>query len=138
MYNINGREYEWADIELVIAGVPVTGFRGIKYGPKQEKEALHAKGSQPLSIQHGNITYEGEFVLTQSAARALNLAAKGNLLNIRSAVAVVSYGNPTDGEVMETDTLMGISFTENIRDWKQGQKFAEITVPFLYLSQKSI
>lgn len=136
MYNINGREYEWADIELVISGVPVTGFRGIKYGPKQEKEALFAKGSKPLAIQNGNKSYDGEFMLTQSAVEALRVASKGDLLDIRSASAVVVYGNPSKGEAPVTDTLIGISFTENVKDWKQGQKFAEITLPFLYLDQK--
>lgn len=133
---INGREYEWADIELVLAGVPVTGFRGIKYGPKQEKEALYGKGGKPLAIQNGNKSYEGEITLTQSAAEALRLASKGDLLNIRNASVTITYGDPSKGVAPVTDRLIGISFTENTIDWKQGQKFAEVPLPFLYLDQK--
>ena len=33
----NTREYEWSDVNVVVAGRVVTGLRGIKYGCKQEK-----------------------------------------------------------------------------------------------------
>ena len=50
----NSREYEWSDVNVVAAGRPVTGIRGVKYSSKQEKEVLHAKGNKPHSIQRGN------------------------------------------------------------------------------------
>ena len=63
---VNTREYEWSDVTVVLAGRLVTGLRGIKYGAKQEKELLHAKGNKPHSIQRGNKTYEGEITLLKS------------------------------------------------------------------------
>ena len=39
----NSREYEWSDVNVVAAGRPVTGIRGVKYSSKQEKEVLHAR-----------------------------------------------------------------------------------------------
>ena len=34
MTKINGREYEWADLTLILGGRDITGFRGLKYGEK--------------------------------------------------------------------------------------------------------
>lgn len=34
----NSKEYEWADINVVMAGRPVTGFRSVKYSSKQERK----------------------------------------------------------------------------------------------------
>ena len=53
----NTREYELADINVVISGRNVTGFRAVSYTSKQEKEALYAKGNKPHSIQRGNKSY---------------------------------------------------------------------------------
>ena len=41
----NSKEYEWADIDVVMGGRSVTGIRGIKYDTKKEKEQIYAKGN---------------------------------------------------------------------------------------------
>lgn len=132
---INTREYEWADVTVVVAGRPVTGLRGVKYGAKQEKEALHAAGNKPMSIQRGNKTYEGELTVTQSEYEALRRASGGDLLDA-SLDIVASYGNPSKGDVITTDLLIGVEFTEDNTEWKQGDKFQEKTLPFLFLDLK--
>ena len=73
----NSREYERSDVNVVAAGRPVTGIRGVKYSSKQEKEVLHAKGNKPHSIQRGNKTYDGELTVTQSEYEALRAAGGG-------------------------------------------------------------
>lgn len=133
---IDTREFEWADITLVVAGRDIQGFRGVKYGPDQEKEALYAKGNKPHSIQSGNIKYEGEITLTQSEYETLRLAMGGSILR-GSVSMVVAYGNPTKGDTMVTDILLGCSFTKDATEWKQGDKFQEKSLPFLYLDQKN-
>ena len=35
---VNTREYEWADVTVVVAGRKVTGLRGVKYASKQERK----------------------------------------------------------------------------------------------------
>lgn len=134
---VNTREYEWADITVIVAGRNVTGFRALKFGAKQEKEALHAKGYKPHSIQRGNKSYSGEIALLQSEYEALRLAAGGDVLDIRFDI-VVSYGNPTKGELSTTKILQGVEITENEEDWKQGDKFTEKRLPFIYLNQKDV
>lgn len=132
---INGRQYEFADISLVLDGRDVCGLRGIKYSEKQEKEALYGKGNKPLSVQRGNISYEGEISLTQSELETLKTLARKQTgrssimsLNLN---AVVCYGNPLKGDIMITDRIYGIQFTEDAKELKQGDKYMEVTLPFI-------
>lgn len=133
----NSREYEWADIDVVMAGRPVTGIRGIKYKTKKEKELVYAKGNKPHAVQSGNYDHSGEITVLQSEYNALRQAAKGDILSV-SLDIVVAYGNPTRGDAITTDILVGVEFTEDNTEWKQGDKFQEKTIPFVFLDRKSI
>lgn len=133
----NSREYEWADIDVVMAGRPVTGIRGIKYNTKKEKELVYAKGNKPHAVQSGNYDHSGEITVLQSEYNALRQAAKGDILSV-SLDIVVAYGNPTRGDAIMTDILVGVEFTEDNTEWKQGDKFQEKTIPFVFLDRKSI
>lgn len=133
----NSREYEWADIDVVMAGRPVTGIRGIKYNTKKEKELVYAKGNKPHAVQSGNYDHSGEITVLQSEYNALRQAAKGDILGVALDI-VVAYGNPTRGDAITTDILVGVEFTEDNTEWKQGDKFQEKTIPFVFLDRKSI
>ena len=133
----NSREYEWADIDVVMAGRPVTGIRGIKYNTKKEKELVYAKGNKPHAVQSGNYDHSGEITVLQSEYNALRQAAKGDILGVALDI-VVAYGNPTRGDAITTDILVGVEFTEDNTEWKQGDKFQEKSIPFVFLDRKSI
>lgn len=133
----NSREYEWSDINVVMAGRNVTGFRAVSYTSKQEKEALYAKGNKPHSIQRGNKSYEGSISLVQSEYEALKQAAGGDILDA-SIDLVVSYGNPTKGDTIVSDLLQGVEFTDDKTEWKQGDKFQEKELPFIFLDKKNL
>ena len=134
---VNTREYEWSDVTVVLAGRLVTGLRGVKYSAKQEKELLHAKGNKPHSIQRGNKTYDGEITLLQSEYEALKKASGGYILDASMDI-VAAYGNPSAGDVVITDMLIGVEFTEDNSEWKQGDKFQEKTLPFIFIDLKSL
>jgi len=127
----NSREYEWNDLSVAIGNRDLTGIRSIKYTEKIEAEAMYAKGRTPHSIQTGNISYEGEIGLTQSEYEALVKAGNGSILKLRGITCVAHYGNPANGDAMITDIISGIQFTEAGKAMKQGDKFAEITIPFI-------
>lgn len=129
---INGRQYEFADLTLILGGRDVSGFRGIKYTTKQEKEAIYGKGNRPLSIQKGNKSHDGEITLTQSEYETLVALGDGSVLNL-NLNAVCAYGNPSKGDVLIYDTIYGLQFTEESKEFKQGDKFAEIKLPFVAL-----
>lgn len=122
---------------MVLAGRLVTGLRGVKYSAKQEKELLHAKGNKPHSIQRGNKTYDGEITLLQSEYEALKKASGGDILDASMDI-VAAYGNPSAGDVVTTDMLIGVEFTEDNTEWKQGDKFQEKTLPFIFIDLKSL
>ena len=67
----------------------------------------------------------------------LRQAAKGDILGV-SLDIVVAYGNPTRGDAITTDILVGVEFTEDNTEWKQGDKFQEKTIPFVFLDKKSV
>lgn len=133
---INDREYEWGDLTLILGGRDLVGFRGIKYTNKIEREAVYAKGSKARSIQSGNEAVEGEIKMLQSEYEALVQAGKGTVLSLMLD-AIVCYGNPAKGDAMITDRLEGIRFTEAAKEFNQGDKFGEVTLPFLALDLKN-
>ena len=74
--------------------------------------------------------------LLQSEYQALKSAANGNILNMSFDI-VVAYGNPENGDPITTDILKGVELTEDQTEWKQGDKFQEKALPFIYIDQKS-
>ncbi len=133
----DSREYEFADITLILGGKDITGVRGIKYTVKQDKEAIYGKGNDPIKIQKGNRSYEGEITCLQSELESLIAASDDKSILSLQLDAVVCYGNPSKGDVLITDVLQGIQFTEETIEMKQGDKFAEIKLPFIFLRKKA-
>lgn len=131
----NSREYEFADMTVMVGGKDITGLRGLKYTTKQEKELLYGKGNEPVAIQKGNKSYDGELTVLASELETLRLNGGGTILGLQVDIVAV-YGNPLQGDVMVTDVLQGVQFTEEPKDYKQGDKFAEITLPFIFLRLK--
>ena len=115
-----------------MAGRSVTGIRGISYTSSQEKEALYGKGNKPHSIQRGNKSYSGSIRLLQSELEALERAAGGDALDARFNV-IVSYGNPSKGDVVHTDLLKACEITEIPKSLNQNDKFMEIELPIVML-----
>lgn len=132
MPKFNSREYEWSDVSMVVAGRMVTGMRGVSYTASQEKEAVYGKGSKPHAIQRGNKTYSGSIRLLQSELEALEVAAGGDALDVSFNI-VVSYGNPSKGDLVSTDLLKGCEITEIPKTLNQNDKFMEIELPIVML-----
>ena len=130
------REYEWNDVTAIVGGRDFTKFRGVKYTTKQEKELVYGKGNEALSIQKGNKSREGEITMLQSEYETLRAASKTKSVLDLQIDMVVCYGNPTNGDVMITDVLQGVQFTEEAKEMKQGDKNMEITLPFIFLRLK--
>lgn len=128
--SFNSRQYEWADLTAIIGGNDITGIRGIKYSEKVDREPIYGKGRYPISIQSGNSSVEGEVTLLQSELDALITAGNGSIMGL-SLDMEVGFGNPPDA--ITTDRIVGLRFTESPKELKQGDKFMEITLPFIAL-----
>lgn len=141
VFQINGREYEWADISVIVGGVPLVGFRAVNYKREIEKEAMYGKGRKAHSIQRGNEAVTGNITFTQSQLEALEAATGGNVLSAKVDI-VVSYGAELNAAsaasaVISTDIIVGAEFTEYEKGMSQGDKFMEIPMPFLALDIKN-
>lgn len=128
----NSREYEWADLTLILGGRDVTGIRAVKYAEKIEREPIYAKGRDAHSIQSGNSAVTGEVTMLQSEYEALVASGKGSILSL-SVDALVAYGNPLNLDAIIRDRIVGLRFSETSKEIKQGDKFMEITLPFVAL-----
>lgn len=128
----DSRQYEFADMTVLVGGKDIATLRGIRYTEKIEREPLYGKGRYPLAIQTGNISTDGEISLLQSELDTLVKAGGGNLFSLNVSVEI-NYGNPANGDVMTTDRLEGVRFTETSKELKQGDKFMEVTLPFVAL-----
>lgn len=126
----NSREYEWADVTLIIGGRDIRTIRGVKWTRKIEREAVYGKGREPIAIQSGNSAYEGEFAMLQSDFDAIEAASRDDILSL-SVDFEVTFGNPLNGDALRTHRGLGVRFTEDTLDIKQGDKFAEIIMPWL-------
>lgn len=128
----NSKQYSFAKVTVVVGGKDLKTIRGVKYVRKKEKEAVYGKGSNPVAIQHGNASYEGEIQLLQSELLSLQQSAPDGSILEMTVDVTVQYGNPPGAVV--TDRIEGVEFTEEAKELKQGQKFMEITLPFIALN----
>lgn len=129
----DSREYEWADLTILIGTRIIVGARGVKYANKQDKELIYGKGNEPYAIQKGNKSHDGELTLAMSELLALQEESPTKSILDLQVDITVCYGNPEQGDVMHTDKLMGVQFTEEPQDMKQGDKFSEHSLPFVFL-----
>lgn len=132
------REFEYADITVKMLGAELTGLRGLTYKKSQEKEPVYGAGNTPKAIQRGNKKYEGTLMLLKSDFDLLNTAAvaagyeditdvPGKLIHMVSVYQ--KQGDP----LIKTDVLKNVEFTEYEEGMKQGDKFKEVSLPFICL-----
>lgn len=129
---VNGKQYAFQDIRVILLGREIEGLRGIKYKIERSKEALHGRGRKTLSIQAGEETVTGELTLLQSELTAMVEAVKASNPSLKiTDVAfdiVVTYGEGTEAT---TDTIVSAEFTDYEKSLQSGDKYMEITMPFL-------
>ncbi|WP_343671813.1 hypothetical protein [Chitinophaga sp.] len=132
------KEVTWANMKVVLLGKELTGIRGIKYKLSQEKEHLHGAGDEPIGIQRGKRTYEGEIKLLKFEydilADAVKNAGGRDILDL-SAEIVVTYVKDVTS-TPRTDIIQGFQFKEFEKGWEQGAKFMELTLPIIFMGLK--
>ena len=135
----DSKECEWSDMTVLFAGASITKIRGIKYKSSKEKEALHAAGDKPISIQAGNRNYEGSVKLTKGALDDINrasVAAGGDDILDMAFDIVIAY-KAKGVRALQTDTLIGVEVKEFEKGWEQGAKNMDIELPIVFLSMVS-
>lgn len=127
---INGVEYDWGDINVGINGIKVTGITGINYGDKQDKQNNYGAGRHPVSRSHGRITPSAKITLYMSEVVAISRTSPtGRLQDIPPFDITVAYLPPNG--VIVVDKIRNCEFTENTRDWKEGDMNQEVELELL-------
>lgn len=136
--NINGKEYGWGNIKVLLFGQQITRITKISYKTAKEKTNLYGAGNKPHSVQHGRRSNEGSLEIAFSELAALNTAAQAagytDILDVEFDI-IVSY--MLDG-IVKIDTIKYASFKEIPTDVSEGDTSIKCTMPFTCLDIKYI
>jgi hypothetical protein len=127
---INGVNYSWGNLSVVLFGNIVIGITKISYKAKQEKTLNHGWGQQPNSIGYGRYQYEGSMELYTDEWRKIVAASPNNdpMQLIGSDIQIVFAGS----RVLPTkDVLQYVEFLENPFDASEGDTKLMVTIPLL-------
>ena len=127
---INGVNYSWANIKLVLFGVPVVGITSINYNRKQKKENNYGAGSQPISRGYGNYEYSGDIELYLEEWKSI-IAASPNRDPLRADPFDISviYGSSAINATV--DVLRSVEFLEDPFAAKQGDTKLLVKIPLI-------
>lgn len=127
---LNGQQYAWGDITILLWGQQVVDARGIEYKYSQKQEYLYSSGRQPRGVQLGELEYPGTLKILQSELEAFNRTAraKGHKSIVGVPVdIVITY--MVDG-IVTIDRLDKVYFSEYNKGMNQGDLQSEHSLPF--------
>lgn len=130
---INGINYSWANISLVLFGVPVVGITKIDYKAKQDKKNNYGAGPYPVSRGYGNYEYEGSIELYLDEWKNI-IAASPNRdpLQIAPFDIPVIYGGSR--VTADKDMLRSCEFLENPLSTGTGDSKILVAIPLIIAS----
>jgi len=109
---INGINYHWGNIKLILFGIPVIGITSIKYARKQKKENNYGWGYEPISRGYGNVEYEASIEIYQDELKRIIQSAPNNdILSIAPFDIDVIYAG--SNAQVKIDTLQMCEFTND-------------------------
>lgn len=127
---VNGMLTSWADMVVLIGGVPVTGITGVEYGDSQEMVNKYGSGCYPVGRAKGRITPSCKLILYQEEVQALSAQSPtGRLQDLPPVDIIVQYISASGRLV--TDKIRNVNFSDNARKWKEGDTGQEVEVPGL-------
>jgi hypothetical protein len=127
---VNGTNYVWANIKLVLFGVPVVGVTKIEYKRKQTKENNFGAGTEPISRGYGNVEYEGSISLYLDEWKKIKLASPNrDPLAIAPFDIQVIYGGSRVTAIV--DVLRNVEFTEDPLSTSQGDTKIIVDIPLI-------
>lgn len=122
---VNGMLCSWADIVVLIGGVPVTGVTGVEYDDQQEVVNKYGAGRYPVGRSKGRITCTGKLILYQEEVQALSAqSVTGRLQDLPPFDVIVQY--MPDSGLIVTDKIRNCHVSDNARKWKEGDTGQEV------------
>lgn len=127
---VNGMLCSWADIVVLVGGVPVTGIIGVEYSDQQEIVNKYGAGRYPVGRAKGRITPGAKLILYQEEVQALSRQSPNGRLQDLPPVDVIVQYIPDSG-ILVTDKIRNCHFTDNARKWKEGDTGQEVELPLI-------
>lgn len=127
---INGTEYAWGDIKTCINGIPPTGITAISYGDKQDMQNNYGAGRHPVSRSKGRITPSAKITLYMSEVIAISRTSPTRRMQDIAPFDIEVAYLPPNG-IIVVDKIRNCQFTENKRDWKEGDMNQQVELELL-------
>lgn len=128
---INGINYSWANITLVLFGNPVFGITKIKYNRKQKKENNFGAGPYAISRGYGNVEPEATLEFYQDEWRNIIRASPSKDPFLIPPFDLTVLFGQINGLDIEQDVIRAAEFTEDGFDANQGDTKLLISVPLI-------
>jgi|ERR1041385_2647075 hypothetical protein len=127
---VNGINYSWSNVSLILFGTPVVGILAIDYKRKQKKENNYGAGPQPVSRGYGNYEYEGSIELYTDTWKAI-IAGSPN----RDPLQISPFDIPVTftgtGVTTTKDVLRAVEFMEDPLETKSGDTKLTVKIPLI-------
>jgi hypothetical protein len=129
---INGRSYDWANIELTLLGKRIFGITSIEYSDSVEKENIMGAGQYAVSRGVGHYKAEAKITLLAEEVNLLQkaLPAGKHLTDIPMFDVIVSY-LPKDATKRTVDIIRNCEFKNNKRAVKTNDKSIEVELELI-------
>ena len=127
---INGVNYSWGNLNIILLGNLVIGATKLSYKAMQDKENGYGWGYEPVYRGYGRVSYEGSIELYTDEWKKIIAAAPNNdpLRILPSDIQIVFAGS----RVLPTkDVLQAVEFKENPLDASEGDTRLLITIPLV-------
>lgn len=131
MLKVNGKSYDWGDVDLHLPGV-ITEVQEISYDDEQEKELVYGMGNKPRGYGTGNYKPSGKISMLRDDFEEILTYCRNNSVAFYNLVfpkIVVSYANG-DGSII-TDVLNNVSFTKRSIKAAQNDKSIKVDLDLI-------
>lgn len=123
-------------MSVKLLGATIIGLRGFSFKRGISKEHLYAAGDDPIDIQSGEKKPEGSLKLLKFELDKLNDAAQAagfeDITQVpHPLITITCRFKKFETSRARITEAFGVSFLEYEEAMNQGEKFMEVTLPFL-------
>lgn len=127
---VNGVNYAWVNISVILFGVPLVGIVAINYKRKQNKTNNYGAGSRPTSRGYGAEEYEGDIEIYTDVWKSIIAGSPDrNPMLIPMFDMPIAFGG--NGVAAQKDTLKAVEFLEDPLEGKQGDTKLTVKIPLI-------
>jgi hypothetical protein len=127
---INGKSYEWSDIQVVILGAPITGITNIEYEEKQAMENIYGAGENVVSRGYGKVEPTAKITLKMEEVEGImSVAPLGRLNKIPEFDIVVLFLD--DALIPRKHVIKNVRFTGNNRKSSTGDTSLDVDLELI-------